>query len=450
MTLDAGNRSSECSNYEITFRNVYEESEYSIGISEGENTVAGLIEESGDKRVVIDVRGGTFIYFLSFDYVGGEEADSYYSDVMFTFESTTGLTPSVSLSIDENIYLPDEITTSSNYSYATLSMSNDPYELLGNFTLTLTPVISEEPEQGQGVNADPVEFELAYLNGVPQKLEFYQYDLSSQNEFTYEFTYYYKGNSHTETGSVTFSPREAEFTSLVTNNMLYSNLGSGNSNYLFPIKYEYIDDYGFYMNSRVTVDGYVTNSVTLSHNWQFIEVDSGVNATGVKVNVKVEVYTANEEWITVVDETRKLYESTDTNVNIGGSVDESCFLDIPMMDDPILRNVNILYYQDVNNPVYSDWFIEFEDCDYTGETPDTFKYSFTPTTASIISGGSSATQNNITLSNPITTSNNSLLDLIYQGHRFNIRIYYTDSSRNNEELSYSVAQSFIINYYEQH
>ena len=121
-----------------------------------------------------------------------------------------------------------------------------------------------------------------------------------------------------------------------------------------------------------------------------------------------------------------------------------------MMDDPILKNVNILYYQDVNNPVYSDWFIEFEDCDYTGDTPDTFKYSFVPTTASVITGSSSATQNNITLSNPITTSNNSLLDLIYQGHRFNIRIYYTDSSRNNEELSYSVAQSFIINYYEQH
>ncbi len=438
VTLDTNGHSSEYSNFEIIFNNVSTQHSYTVGISEGTNTIAGLVNEEGQNVVEIDVRAGSFSYILQYDVVSTGETTGYSGDDIISFRDASGVVPSAAISFET------ETDLSRDYAYATIMMTDDQYELLNNFNLVMTAV-TDDPDN----TPDPFEFELSYLNGVPQKISFdaYYQSLNQQTKYEYVFTYMYKGQEYSDEGTVEFTQRESRFDGLVTNNILYSGLSMASGNYYLPIRYNYVDDNGTYWNSRITIDGQTIDSVTLDHNWQLIEVPSGVR-TGVNVNVTVEVQTDSNVWDEVVNETRNFGLNSDSEFFVGASVDDYLVIN-DYQSYAELSYLYLLYYQNADSPRYYDWYLEFEDT----INGDIFTVNFTPSTTSSISGGYSGTMETIDLSAITTTSQYNFLDLVSAGHSFTIKVKCKDSDNNDEIVTVNVVKGstteFVIPYVEQ-
>ena len=440
IALDFEDPLDEYSNFEITFNNYYGGDPYTVGLNPttSTQTICGLqaSEEPGEEPVVVmDVREGKFSYILTYYYNGIEQ--TYSDNKYYEFDRSDGVAaPTASIYIEESVAFSEYNT---NYTTVTVNTTNDTYEMLSGFMLTMTPIVED------GASADEpesIEFELSGENGVPQEI-YFDTPFSQCSDYTYELTYMYKSNEYTDSGEVHFvDNRRTQFNALVTNDTVYK-LSMASNNYYLPIRYDYVDDFSLYRNSRMYVDGELVDSISLQHEWQFIQFDANNVSTDTPITIQVQIYIYDETleestWTTVVEEEHTLTYSSESYFFVDATIDSPA----SVMTDEMgsfyyFQYIYILFWDDAQSPNYDNWYVTFTDLGYRAGSSTSidvdFPYSPTPSSYS-------ASQVELYLD-----AYPDLISLISDGHRFMLTLHYTDTS-TGESHEVTLADSVVITF----
>lgn len=377
---------------------------YDLAVTTEPQTLCGIVND----EIKVDVRNGEFIYTFNYYTLDGNMG-TLQSDEPFMFENGDGTIPSAS------IYIQEAVNFDNNYTKVTINMHDDPYMLLDNFYISFAGVV----EAGQDT---PEAFaELSYRNGIPQKVEF-NYSFEDCPTYTYEFKYDYRGETYTDTGTVTFTDsRTKQFNYVECDWVTYQQ--ATDDSYYLPIRLDFQDDRHEYWNFKMYFDEEEVGSLSVQTDWQNIRLSSSIPVGQVNVKIEAEGEDGSEE---VFNETVTISNSDDPKV-FGATVPYDEISYYPG-DDSYMLYIFLLFHQDDNDPVFSNFTIIFTDYDYTGATPDSFEFGFEPEY-------SGSWQEQLALQDEP-----DLIALLEEGHRMNVTLQYFDSTLN-ETVSIVIASA---------
>ena len=432
VTLDYDDPFGDLNNFDISFYDVEGTFLMNTGLSKTKSpqTICGM--DSGE-NILMDVRRDTFTYILSYEdygtpyYYPGPDSNVYSSP--FSFENGDGTTPSAS------VYIEERVNFFNNYTYVTISMQNDPYELLDNFSINFESISTgEAPETGEGADPGATGFgELSYQNGVPQKVEFSD-SFENYSDYTYTFTYEYKGNTYSDTDTVTFiDTRDTRFNQINCDYVVY-NVGTTASDYVMPISFDFQNDYSVYWGFILVVNGN-EYQLGVNHGWMYVDFET-TNPTGT-ATIELKAST-NEGTVTLVEE----FSQT---ITLGSG---SHMVGAWLEDDPIMYYgydndhdcttldfyLNYTFIDNENNPTFSQFTLIFED--HNGEdvyNVDVSSQIIWPSQPGIAS-------------QTMSISSYDYQDLIYLiegGHQMDISLKYYDSNLG-DYVTISVASQAIF------